>query len=78
MAQFYQDGTVSGELPRRRHKYHGRRCQPDGEGAHGAGHHPGGASEEDHEQRTEHQGADPCQRLGGFPGLRGIRTTQTR
>lgn len=71
VAELHQDGAVSGELPRRRHQHHGRRRQPDGEGAHGVGHHPRRTPEEDHEQRAEHQGADTRQRLGGLPGLKG-------
>lgn len=65
MARLDQDDALPRELPRRRHQLDGQRRQPDRQGPDRAGHHARRPPEEDHEQRTEHQGADTRQRLRG-------------
>lgn len=69
MAELDKNGEVPGELPRRRHQHDGRRRQPHRQRADGPRHHARRPPEENHEQRAEHTGADPSERLRGFPRM---------
>lgn len=64
MVELNQNGAIPWKLPLGRHQHDGHSGEPHREGADGAGHHPGGPSEKDHEQRAKHPSSNPGQRSG--------------